>query len=390
MKHTAVIPNPGRAFAASASLSRPGFPFAVASPMVRHLGPGRMRMADLAFFSQPAVLAAVALASGVATALVIPPLMPVLARYALARPNARSSHRVPTPQGGGIAVVGVALAIVGLALAFLPVGAQEARSLLTLVIAAAGLALLGAWDDIRPLPALPRFGAQVLAVGATVFMLPPDVRILPELLPVSAERVLVTIAGVWFVNLTNFMDGIDWITAAQFVPVCGALALLAALGAAPPAAGLVAAALAGALAGFMPANRPVARLFLGDVGSLPIGLLAGYALVRLAGEGHLLAALALPLYYLADATITLLRRLARREKVWEAHRSHFYQRATVNGLTVTGVVARIALANAVLAGLALVAALAWTPARGVAVALAAAGTVAALLADLSRRRGSAP
>ena len=358
--------------------------------MVRAFGPGRMRMADLAFFSQPAVLAAVAAASALATALVIPPLMPVLARYALARPNARSSHRVPTPQGGGIAVVGVALSVIGLALAWQPVAGEEARSLLTLVVAALGLAFLGAWDDIRPLPALPRIAAQVLAVGATVFMLPSDVQILPGLLPLAAERVLVTIAGVWFVNLTNFMDGIDWITAVQFVPVCAALALLAALGAAPPAAGLVAAALAGALAGFMPANRPVARLFLGDVGSLPIGLLAGYALVRLAGEGHVLAALALPLYYLADATITLLRRLARREKVWEAHRSHFYQRATVNGLTVTGVIARIALANAVLAGLALVAALAWTPVRGVAVALAAAGTVATLLADLSRRRRAAP
>ncbi len=343
-------------------------------------------MADLSLFSQAAVLAAVAAAAAVSTALVIPPLMPVLARYALARPNARSSHRVPTPQGGGIAVIGVVLTAIVLALATLSIPPAEVRSLVTLVVAALGLAILGAWDDIRPLPALPRFAAQVVAVGATVFALPPGVQLLPDLLPLPVERVAVTIGGVWFVNLTNFMDGIDWITAAQFVPVCAALALLAALGAAPAAAGLVAAALAGALAGFMPANRPVARLFLGDVGSLPIGLLAGYALVRLAGEGHLLAALALPLYYLADATITLLRRLARGEKVWEAHRSHFYQRATARGLPVPAVVARIALANAVLAALALVAALAWTPARGVVVALAAAGTVVALLADLSRNR----
>ena len=105
-----------------------------------------------------------------------------------------------------------------------------------------------------------------------------------------------------------------------------------------PAGGrLVAAALCGALLGFAPFNKPVARLFLGDVGSLPIGLLVGWLLLQLAGTGALAAAILLPLYYLADATITLLRRLARGEKVWEAHRSHFYQQATDNGFSALAV-----------------------------------------------------
>ena len=98
-------------------------------------------------------------------------------------------------------------------------------------------------------------------------------------------------------------------------------------------AAVVALALCGALLGFAPFNKPVARLFLGDVGSLPIGLLVGWMLLQLAGTGALAAAILLPLYYLMDATITLLRRLARREKVWEAHRSHFYQKATDNGFS---------------------------------------------------------
>ena len=106
------------------------------------------------------------------------------------------------------------------------------------------------------------------------------------------------------------------------------------MGALPRDATLVALALCGAMIGFAPFNRPVARLFLGDVGSLPIGLLLGWLLVVLAGSGHFAAALLLPLYYLADATITLLRRLANGEPVWQAHRSHFYQRAMDNGFSV--------------------------------------------------------
>ena len=100
-------------------------------------------------------------------------------------------------------------------------------------------------------------------------------------------------------------------------------------------------ALLGALIGFAPFNRPVARLFLGDVGSLPLGLVAGWLLALLADKGHLAAALLLPLYYLADATITLLRRLARGERVWQAHRTHFYQRATDNGFTRAGRSSRV-------------------------------------------------
>ena len=101
--------------------------------------------------------------------------------------------------------------------------------------------------------------------------------------------------------------------------------------------------------GFAYFNRPVARLFLGDVGSLPIGLLLGWLLLLVATSGHLAAAILLPLYYLADATITLLRRLIRREPVWQAHRTHFYQLATDRGFTVMQVVTRVFFVNVVLA-----------------------------------------
>src|SRR5262249_16798669 len=143
-----------------------------------------------------------------------------------------------------------------------------------------------------------------------------------------------------------------WMTVAEAVPVGAGVVLLGAASGMPAPALVVAFALLGALIGFAPFNRPVARLFLGDVGSLPIGLLLGWLLVFLAGRGHLGAARLLPLYYLADATITLGQRLANRERVWEAHRSHFYQRATTRGFTVLEIVARVFAVNVALVALA--------------------------------------
>jgi UDP-N-acetylmuramyl pentapeptide phosphotransferase/UDP-N-acetylglucosamine-1-phosphate transferase len=240
--------------------------------------------------------------------------MPLLRRYALARPNARSSHAEPTPQGGGIAIVAAVCGILVLVLALSPgFPPQERLSLCVLVGATLVLATLGALDDIRPLPALPRLTVQLAAVGAVVYWVPAGDRLLPDAVPLHLERVLVAVAGVWFVNLVNFMDGLDWMTFAGLGPAAAGLVLLAWAGAAPVAAGLLAVLVLGGMVGFAPFNKPPARLFLGDVGSLPIGLLLGYALYRLAGNGQVLSALILPLYYVADATITLCRRLLRGE-----------------------------------------------------------------------------
>lgn len=295
-----------------------------------------------------AILAAAAL---LAAALCVG-LRPLLLRYALARPNARSSHRVPTPQGGGIAVLAGAFLALAVALWLQQAEADAWRSVRVVIGAATALAVVGAWDDIRPLPAGLRLLLQAACVGIVLFGAAPDLRLLPEIMPLPVERALALLAGVWFVNLVNFMDGLDWITVAGIVPLAAALALAGSCGAIDPVSGWLAAALCGGLLGFAPFNRPVARLFLGDVGSLPIGLVTAYLLYRLAGEGAFTAAIILPLYHIADATITLLRRLARGEKVWEAHRSHFYQQATTNGFGVMAVVLRVGLLNLALAGLA--------------------------------------
>jgi UDP-N-acetylmuramyl pentapeptide phosphotransferase/UDP-N-acetylglucosamine-1-phosphate transferase len=154
------------------------------------------------------------------------------------------------------------------------------------------------------------------------------------------------------INLVNFMDGIDWITVAEVVPMTAAIAALGIAGVAGLLPGLLAAALLGAMLGFAPFNKPVAKLFLGDVGSLPVGLMLGFLLLSLAGSGHWAAAMLLPLYYLADATLTLLRRIAAGEPFWLAHRTHFYQRAGDRGFTVRQIVARVFVVNLLLAALA--------------------------------------
>jgi UDP-N-acetylmuramyl pentapeptide phosphotransferase/UDP-N-acetylglucosamine-1-phosphate transferase len=321
-------------------------------------------------------------AAGVAAALIVL-LRPLLQRYALARPNARSSHRVPTPQGGGIAVMAAATVAVAAAGLLAPHGFAEPSRLSVVFVAAAALALVGAIDDIRPLEAWPRLLLQAVAVAVVIIVLPAGLRVIP-LLPWWVERALMGLAVLWLVNLVNFMDGIDWITVVEIVPITAALAVFGWRGALPPEATATALALCGALIGFAPFNRPVAKLFLGDVGSLPIGLLLGWLLIVLA-EHHLAAALLLPLYYVADATITLLRRLLRGERITQAHRSHFYQQAVDGGLGVYQVVGRILAVNIVLAVLA-ASTLNATPGMQLLAFASGAALVAALLAGFSRAK----
>ena len=295
-----------------------------------------------------APLLAVPLAAALSAGLIVL-LKPLLQRYALARPNARSSHTIPTPQGGGIAIVGAALLTTALLAAFLGIGPRGTEGL-ALVLAVLVLAAVGTIDDIRPLPASLRLVVQAGAVAAVVATAPG--RLLPEGFA-WLELPAAVFAGLWFVNLVNFMDGLDWMTVAEFVPLTAFLAGLGIVGRYAPEPALVAGALLGGLIGFAPFNRPVARLFMGDVGSLPVGLIVAWLLYRLAAEGGLTAALILPLSPVADATLTLLWRMRRGERVWQAHRSHFYQVATVNGFSVPQVVARVFALQSGLAGLAL-------------------------------------
>jgi UDP-N-acetylmuramyl pentapeptide phosphotransferase/UDP-N-acetylglucosamine-1-phosphate transferase len=296
-------------------------------------------------------LALIAAAAGVVSCGLIVVLGTSFARYALAQPNARSSHKQPTPQGGGIAVIGATIVVIGAG--FLAGVDLNATYQLGMVLCAIVLlALVGAADDVRPLGAAPRLVLQIAAAILVVAAIPPELRIV-QWLPFWLERGSLLLGMVWFINLVNFMDGIDWMSVAEIVPLTAGLAVFGMMGELPRDATVVAAGLLGAMLGFAPFNRPVARLFLGDVGSLPIGLLLAWMLILLAANGHIAAAILLPLYYLADATVTLLHRFSRGAPVAEAHRDHFYQRAVDGGYGVYRIVGSVFLVNLVLVLLAL-------------------------------------
>ena len=290
-------------------------------------------------------------------------------------PNERSSHVAPTPRGGGIAVIGASL--VGW-LALCAAGVLPLSNLVV-VFAGAALAVVSWLDDLRGLSPAIRLLAQFAAVAAGMWALPHDV-VFQGWLPAGLDAIAAALLWVWFVNLFNFMDGIDGIDASEATAIGVGIVLVAGgdLGLASPAVAIAAAAL-----GFLVWNWAPARIFLGDVGSVPLGYLLGFLLYGLALRGAWQAALILPLYFLADATLTLLRRLVRGERVWQAHREHFYQRAVQRGLGHAAVVARVIAADIVLI------ACAWAVVRGwgfAALAIAAL-TVVALLVELGRFRG---
>ena len=293
-----------------------------------------------------------------------------LTRRAVAHLTDRSSHMAPTPQGAGIVIVPVTLVVAGVTLALaglhFPGGASHAA-----VVAAAAILLMvvGFIDDVHPLGVVVRLATQVVAVGLAVLLAPPDLRVFASV-PIEAERAALMLVGLWFINLFNFMDGIDLISATETSAITLGIVILAAIGVVSGSYGLVAAALLGATLGFVPWNAPPARVFLGDAGSLPIGFLLGVLLFHLAASGAFAAAVILPLYHLADSTVTLVRRLIQGEKIWQPHRQHFYQMACRKGFAVIEVVRHVAILDAGLIVLAVASAWFGPVGAGIAIVLA--------------------
>jgi len=239
------------------------------------------------------------------------------------QPNARSSHVIPTPRNGGKAIM---LAV----LAALPwTGVFKDTSLLAVVSLGVLMSILGLIDDARNLPARIKLVVQVLLAVAAISLTTP------RMTPVFA-----VIAVFWLVGMTNgynFMDGVNGIASLEAI-VCGAAmgALLQRAG--DPAGAALCYALAGAAAGFFPWNGFSGSIFMGDGGSLPLGFFFAVMTVRGAHQGIAPWIMAAPLLpFLLDTGITLIRRIARRERVFEAHRTHFYQQLTDLGWSHLGV-----------------------------------------------------
>ncbi|MGC2415387.1 MAG: glycosyl transferase, partial [Stellaceae bacterium] len=246
-----------------------------------------------------------------------------------------------------------------------------------------GAALLAAisWvDDLRGLSPATRLLAQFAAVGLGMVALIPAGPVFQDWLMPGLDVAAAALLWLWFVNLFNFMDGIDGLAGSEAAAIGTGLVVFAGVGSGldPGLAALSGTAAAAAL-GFLVWNWAPARIFLGDVGSVPCGYLLGFLLLDVAARGRWKIALILPLYFLADATLTLLRRLARGELVWQAHRQHFYQRAVQRGLGHGAVVRRVIAADLILVLCGWAAENGW----GTLALAAAAVVVAALLASLA-------
>jgi Fuc2NAc and GlcNAc transferase len=257
-----------------------------------------------------------------------------LRRYALARslmdiPNARSSHSVPTPRGGGVAIVLAFLAALPV-LAFTNV--LPWAVMWGLLGAGAAVALIGFLDDHGHIPARWRLLGHFTGAIWALFWLGglPPLTIFGMSLDLGwLGHVLAAVYLVWLLNLYNFMDGIDGIASVEAIGVCLGGGLLywltghAALALAP-------LLLAFAVAGFLYWNFPPARIFMGDAGSGFLGIALGLLSLQAAWVAPelLWSWLILLGVFVLDATWTLMRRLLRGYKVYEAHRSHAYQYAS--------------------------------------------------------------
>ncbi len=237
----------------------------------------------------------------------------------VAVPNARSSHQRPTPHGGGLGLV-LAGTLAGGWLAW-----QSGMTLLgEVLVLAAVLALVGLRDDLHPMPARVRFAVQAAVCTGLLGLL--GLAGAPLFLLLTA-----LLAGLWWVNLFNFMDGIDGLAAAQALFMLAAAALLCAWGhpeRLPQPLWVMMPCLAAAAAGFLLINWPPAKIFMGDVGSTWIAfMIFALALLSiLAGWLHAFTWLILGCGFIVDASVTLGVRILTGQRWTEAHRSHAYQR----------------------------------------------------------------
>jgi Fuc2NAc and GlcNAc transferase len=254
-------------------------------------------------------------------------------RYALAHhlmdhPNERSSHTAPTPRGGGAAIVGAMFVglLAGYGFGWLS-GAQ-----LSAYLGGGGLvALIGFLDDHGHVAARWRLLGHFIAASWMYFWLGglPALQLFGTTWELGFWGWPLGVVGlVWLLNLYNFMDGIDGLAGSQAVSVCGVACVIYLIGGHPSLL-LVPLCMAAAALGFLRWNWPPARIFMGDVGSGFVGLMIGGMALQAAHEvpDYLWVWAILMAVFICDATWTLLRRLLRGKRVYEAHRSHGYQHA---------------------------------------------------------------
>jgi UDP-N-acetylmuramyl pentapeptide phosphotransferase/UDP-N-acetylglucosamine-1-phosphate transferase len=306
------------------------------------------------------------------------------AAFLAAQVTPRSNHAGPARQIGGLAAAPVAIAAIALAAL---TGAVEKDFAIGAGAGAALLGVLGFVDDRRDLGAGAKLAGQFAAAVLLLWFLDLDLRVLPATVPLVAERALVAVALVWWINMANFMDGLDLMMVAGIAVPHAVIALAGAAGLVDAAPAILSAAIAGALLGFAVFNIPPARVFLGDSGSLALGLLSGAVVLLLAPRSAWAAALPFA-FFLADSLSTIVLRSLRGENILAAHSAHAYQVVRRAGRPVVSIVAEVAAIGVVASALAVVG-LRWGAPYDLAAFLAGGGLAAASVIRMRRQARAA-
>lgn len=252
--------------------------------------------------------------------------MKLAPKYGLiSSPNERSSHTKPTIVSGGIAFIPV-LVLGLLYFVFDKVGfsfsAFISQPIILIALFTLCLSILGFIDDKMALSPKIRIILQMVFVALGIYFgLGTNFSLFNGAFSGPLLWIVLFLGWVWFINLYNFMDGIDGITSVQTLSILGGLFVMNSIA---PEIFLLGF---GVIIAFLVLNAPPSKLFMGDSGSLPLGYFLGFLLIKCAGTGvfGFSVALILPLYYLVDSGVTLVKRLKNGHKPWEAHREHFYQ-----------------------------------------------------------------
>lgn len=274
----------------------------------------------------------------VASTALVPVVANILVKKGiLDQPIARSSHDIPTPRGAGLAI----MPIIFIAWLFIVLTHEymwpNIRVCLSVIICGVILCACTWIDDQKEggLRVRTRLLIQLLAVSVPLIYWPHSFgRLFPEFMPVGVERVMMALAWVWFANLYNFMDGINGISAAEAISICGGLLVYCFLTTAKVPHGyelMVVVPMAAAMGFWVWNGRRVAKIFLGDVGSIGFGYCLAFLLFVFAARGYVMAAILVSLVYCMDASFTLIKRIWQKKQIWQAHREHYYHRATVKG-----------------------------------------------------------
>ncbi|MCH9812070.1 glycosyltransferase family 4 protein [bacterium] len=250
-------------------------------------------------------------------------------------PNSRSNHKHSTPTAGGLAIV----LTVTIFMLFYKGLSPETKILpfLTSLWIIASVSLV---DDLKSLQVLPR----------VIFQFTSMITLLSYYMP---GYLFLCIPLFFFINFYNFMDGIDGSAVSEASHISFSFFIISFLvPELPESMRILSVVLFGASLGFAKFNWHPAKIFLGDVGSISLGLICGWLLLNLAMEGLYAASLIIPMFYLADSSLTILKRLIQRKKIWEAHSEHFFQKAARKGHSHSRITKKIIACNLVLMGLA--------------------------------------